>query len=209
MIMILSRHGNTFNSGDRVYRVGKRNDLPLTSIGEVQAEFLANQLIKKGIIPCAIYCGPLKRTVRYAQIVIEKMQLPLQLRIDERLNELDYGGWAGLTDAEINEKYPDDLRLWVDESLWPAGSKWPETEASVIAAVADFERELSAKYEGDEVVLVVSSAGKLKYFLRLLGDAVQCQQKGGTSVKTGNICKLSCSDKKCKIDLWNASPAEL
>ena len=35
------RHGNTFDKGDVVTRVGARTDLPLSSSGQTQAEQLA------------------------------------------------------------------------------------------------------------------------------------------------------------------------
>lgn len=210
MIIILARHGNTFNPGDRIYRVGKRNNLPLTEQGIAQAENFASALIDKKITPCTIYCSPLRRTQEFAQTILRKINLNIQPQIDERLNEIDYGSWSGLTDEEINVKYPRDLKRWKEFSQWPQNSNWPETECAAIEAATDFAHELVSKHKTDDTVLVISSCGKLRYFLKLVDNAFQDRLKNnGVTVKTGNACEITHQNDKFTIEAWNINPAEL
>jgi len=210
MIIILARHGNTFNQGDRVYRVGKRNDLSLTAKGMAQAETFADALIAKKITPCAIYCSPLQRTQQFAQEIIKKMNLGIEFQIDERLNELDYGSWSGLTDEEVAKNHPIEFKNWKELSIWPKNSNWPETEQGVIDAATSFAQDIISKYSTNDTIFVVSSAGRLRYFLKLVDNAFQDILKSkGVAVKTGNACKLIYKDGKFKIEAWNISPVEL
>ena len=44
MLLLLARHGNTFNKGDKIVWVGARTDLPLTAKGREQALALGQAL---------------------------------------------------------------------------------------------------------------------------------------------------------------------
>ena len=44
MLLLLARHGNTFEPSDKVVWVGARTDLPLTSMGREQAAALGEGL---------------------------------------------------------------------------------------------------------------------------------------------------------------------
>ena len=58
--IIVCRHGNTFDKGDGVTRVGGRTDLPLSTSGEAQAAALAEHFA--GTRFAAAYCSSLQRT---------------------------------------------------------------------------------------------------------------------------------------------------
>ena len=65
------RHGNTFDKGDVVTRVGARTDLPLSSSGRAQAEKLAahfREVAPQGF--SAAYCSPLQRTRQTAETIL-------------------------------------------------------------------------------------------------------------------------------------------
>jgi len=42
--IVICRHGNTFDKGEIVTRVGARTDLPLSTSGRTQAKILAKEL---------------------------------------------------------------------------------------------------------------------------------------------------------------------
>lgn len=210
MIIILARHGNTFKPGDRIYRVGRGNDLALTAEGISQAEAFAAALTSKKITPSAIYCSPLQRTKQFAETIINKMDLDITFEIDECLNELDYGDWAGLTDPEIIAKFGTELKAWNEQSIWPKNSAWPENEAVITDNIKSFAQELSKKHDFTDIVIIVSSNGILRYFLKLIENSFENQLKqGGLSVKTGNACKLVFDQGKFKLEAWNIKPVEL
>ncbi len=211
MKLILARHGNTFDDGQIPTWVGSKNDLPLVEKGKAQAEALADYLVKNSIKPDAVYCGPLKRTKEYAQIICENAKLNLEPIIDERLNEIDYGEWSGLTNKEISEKFGDDvLCAWNDFSIWPEKEKgnWGTSKQKLLSNVNSFVEGLSQKYSlvpasNDKTILAVSSNGVLRHFGLIFGN------KTNAKVKPGNICITEITNKKLEILSWDISSAEL
>lgn len=57
--LIIVRHGNTFDKGDVVTRVGGRTDIPLSVSGRAQAESLAGHFSATSLDSAR--SGPLKR----------------------------------------------------------------------------------------------------------------------------------------------------
>ncbi|HBU32950.1 MAG TPA: histidine phosphatase family protein, partial [Hyphomonas sp.] len=66
--LIIVRHGNTFDKGDTVTRVGGRTDLPLSASGLAQADALANHFADTRFV--AAFCSPLMRTRQTARAMI-------------------------------------------------------------------------------------------------------------------------------------------
>jgi probable phosphoglycerate mutase len=210
MLLILARHGNTFNLDEKPYRVGKRNDLALVQSGINQAHAFANSLLEKKIIPAAIYCSPLQRTKKFSEIITQTLNLQLKHSVDERLNELDYGAWAGLTDEEVKTKFGTDLENWEKCGIWPKNSQWPETEHGVIQQVKTFAKDLTQVYKPEDVIVAVSSSGKLRYFLKLINKEFEYHIKTtGVKVKTGNACVIAFTEGKFELIAWNVKPEEL
>ncbi|MBN8549211.1 MAG: histidine phosphatase family protein, partial [Deltaproteobacteria bacterium] len=82
MHLLFSRHGDTFEPGQKVVWVGSQNDLPLASKGKEQARELARQLQKRNLSPIQIICAPLLRTREYGQIIIDELGLPIAVKLD-------------------------------------------------------------------------------------------------------------------------------
>ena len=215
MLLILARHGNTFNKGEKTYRVGSANDLPLIEKGLEQAQDFANALIEKHIKPVAVYCGPLQRTRKFAQIIIKSLEmkspdLPMDTIVDERLNELNYGAWAGFDDEQIRAKFGAELDDWEKYGKWPKNSKWPETEKDVVAQVKSFVQNLTKTYKAQDTVVAVSSNGKLRYFLKLIEHEFENRLKSGNvKVGTGNACVIKFDGTTPELIAWNIKAAEL
>jgi len=209
--LILARHGNTFAAGDKVFWVGGNNDLPLVSEGIAQAERVGQAL--KNIPLAAIYCGPLLRTREFSKIALATAAIELPITEDRRLKELDYGKWCGQTDLEIMAQFGQNaLKGWVDSSVWPADGGWSSDEATVKKEVFEFVQELTQKYsdardQANKNILVVSSNGRLRYFLHLVaGEFARRVSAHSFKVGTGRICLLEGTGSNFKLDLWNAEP---
>ncbi|MFF0523784.1 histidine phosphatase family protein [Actinomadura nitritigenes] len=102
--LILLRHGETEWSRDR--RHTGRTDLPLTARGEEQARALPPLLAPRHIV--RVLASPAERARRTAELA--------GLTVDETdpdLWEWDYGGYEGITTAEIREDRPG-WYLWKD-----------------------------------------------------------------------------------------------
>lgn len=216
--LILSRHGNTFGPNDPVVWTGSKNDLPLVKKGFEQAERFAQALITQKIRPSAIYCGPLQRTSAYADILVKKLHLPFRPTLDSRLNEIDYGDWTGLTQAEVRERFGEaSLREWEERSQWPEEGNWTGSPSTVIQEIQSFVDHLMQHHGPEETVIAVTSNGKLRYFLALAQGELEKRIKDRSfKVKTGHICKLVFSkesdrqnriqDSKIQVPYWNVDP---
>lgn len=209
MHLILSRHGNTFKPEDKPFFVGSGQDLPLVASGLQQANALAEALSKAKISPAAIYTGPLLRTNSYGKMIKDYLKLSIEVVVDKRLNELDYGDWGGLSDDQIVERFgKEKFDDWAQRSIWPEGCAWGDKEENVMEAVQSFAYELTERHEKHDTVLVISSNGRLRYFLTLLvGKFAEMKKAGKFKVGTGKICLLEW-DGAFKLNGWNLDPAQ-
>ncbi|MFF7649305.1 histidine phosphatase family protein [Streptomyces sp. NPDC007983] len=144
--LVLIRHGETEWS-----RTGKHTswtDLPLTARGEEQARALRPLLAGRKIGLTLV--SPLGRAVDTARLAGLT-----DVDIDADLHEWDYGGYEGITTAEIHETRPG-WELWTD-GVASGGADHPgespeEVGARVDRVLARIEPELRA--DGGDVVLV-------------------------------------------------------
>jgi len=209
MDVICARHGNTFAAGDRVVFIGRNENMPLTEKGEAQARALAAALARARVAPAAVFCGGLARTRRYADLVAEGIALPRPPVTDERLNEIDYGAWAGLTNEEVESKLGqgEDLRLWNEAGVWPRRAGWGDGEAAIRSRVADFLEMVRRDFAPADTVLVVSSNGVLRYFaLAVLGAEAGRYPRFPFKMRTGNIGKIHDLAGRATLAFWDAAP---
>lgn len=211
MRLLLARHGNTFDSGDKVVWVGARTDLPLTARGKEQASQLAVALNGAEAYPSRIVAGPLQRTREQAEIVAQMLGHHSDVVIDERLKEIDYGLWEGKSSEEIRASFPEkSFRAWNDRGIWPKDANWTPSEESITKAIFDLAGELSRSSRDDDLTLLVTSNGILKFFLRLVPGAFDSMaEKGVLKVSTGNICLLEWKAPHWSIGFWNRDPVQL
>ncbi len=201
--------------------VGSQNDLPLVHSGLQQAEALANALLVAQAKPDAIYCSHLKRAIDYAQIVADRLSIHSPIVIDNRLNELDYGQWSGLEDAEIIKRFgEEDFNNWRNAGIWPKSGAWGGTEDVIIEQVKSFLQDMLKKYAQAETVLAVTSNGRLRYFFKeLLEQNKYAAQRNELNHKvgTGRVCILENKNhsssggdeygfKRLDILCWNEKP---
>ena len=68
-MIVIVRHGNTFETGEPARRIGAGTDLPLTRRGEQQAEALGRCFADKGWNFARILASPLQRTWQTAEAI--------------------------------------------------------------------------------------------------------------------------------------------
>ena len=204
--LLLARHGNTFAPDQRVFWVGARNDLSLVESGIAQAHCLAQALKIAAISPEAIYAASLKRTLKYAQIIQDQLQLSEHVVLDSRLNEIDYGNWSGLSNDEIKSKYGDiELNEWNEQGKW--ANSFDDSELDIEEQIGSFVREAIINQADKKLILAVTSNGRLKYFLKLIPDIYrEYLEKTKWKVATGNICLLSYEKSSWRLICWNETP---
>lgn len=208
MRLILARHGNTFSPKDKVVWVGQETDLPLAEAGHQQAKRLGEALRDAKIVLSRIYCGPLQRTLRYAEIVGQEMPVSAEPIVDQRLVEIDYGTWEGLSSAEIIERFGlEDIAAWEQHSIWPTSPAWRPSEASLLRRIEEFTQYLIRAHGEDDTVLAISSNGVLRFFLRLIAGAFEQHVRAGrVKVATGNVCIIDIRHGRLHLDAWNVAP---
>lgn len=212
MKLLIARHGNTFTQEMIPVFVGSANDMPLVDEGERQASRFSQFCKMRGLVPAAVYCGPLLRTRRFAEIVCQELGLPCVPVMDERLNELDYGGWSGKTNEQVVAEFGEAaLKQWNDHGVWPADSNWGAAPEAVIADLNSYVADLHKRHAPDDVVLSVSSNGRLRYFLKFIPQLFdEMAANKNLKVAPGNACQITMDETgNFKLDFWNESPAKV
>lgn len=158
------RHGNTFDPGDTVTRVGARTDLPLSSSGLGQADALADYFaitIPTGFSRAT--CSPLLRTRQTAETILNASSNAPELETLEFLREVDYGPDENQPEdkviARIGEKA---LMKWEEAAIPPVG--WEIDPDQVRAAWRELFDAISCA-NLDRPVLIVTSNGIARFAL--------------------------------------------
>src|SRR6478735_1378733 len=137
--LLLVRHGETDWNAEG--RLQGHTDRPLSDYGRRQAQELAGELEDEELK--AIYSSDLVRARGTAEIVGERLGLPVVLDVD--LREKDWGAWEGLSAVER------DRVEFVGES----------TEAHQERMLRALRR-ISERHPGDGRVLVVTHGGSMR-----------------------------------------------
>ncbi|MEM9600403.1 MAG: histidine phosphatase family protein [Pseudomonadota bacterium] len=109
--LVIVRHGNTFDRGETVLRVGGRTDLPLSQSGQVQAQALRAHFAGQSFDHCL--CGPLARQRQTAEAILEHLSRPDHLEHLSGLTEIDYGPDEGQPEEAVIARIgADALTEW-------------------------------------------------------------------------------------------------
>ncbi len=104
--LLLWRHGQTAWNAAR--RFQGQTDVPLDETGLAQAARAAERLAAAD--PAVIVSSDLSRASATAAALASVTGLPVSY--DVRLRERAYGGWQGLTGAEVEQRWPDVYAHW-------------------------------------------------------------------------------------------------
>jgi probable phosphoglycerate mutase len=203
-VVILCRHGNTFEKGDTVVMVGACEDLPLTAHGIAQARSVGGALAAVNAIPSRIISGPLQRTKVFAEQVRSETKASASIEIDDRLIEFDYGAWSGLSNDEIVALSGQAaLDAWQERSERPSGVTFIPSAERARRDAADLMQEFEAL---SGVALVVTSNGRLRELGHLLATPSTLPS---CKVKTGHSCVVVREEGQWKVLGWDLNPDQL
>ena len=105
--LIFIRHGET--DWNRLKRFqGGRCDTPLNARGMLQAEMVANALLRENVK--SLICSPLARAVVTAQVISERLCVPIT--VTEALRELDFGDFEGKFEEDLKRQYGAAFDEW-------------------------------------------------------------------------------------------------
>jgi glucosyl-3-phosphoglycerate phosphatase len=148
--VLLLRHGRTsYNASGRFQG---RLDPPLDDRGRAQAAAAAEALA--ALKPAKLLSSTALRAHGTAEIVAARCGL--ELALDDRLCEVDNGSWAGLTLAEVRERFPEEHAAWRrgDDIRIGGAESYRQVAERACAAVAAPVADL-----GDDELLVVVTHG--------------------------------------------------
>ncbi|MEW1778321.1 histidine phosphatase family protein [Streptomyces sp. NPDC086777] len=194
--LLLVRHGETEWSVSGQHT--SWTDLPLTQHGEEQAKSLAPLLTDRTY--ALALSSPLDRAVRTAELAGLTGVVP-----DPDLHEWDYGGYEGITTAEIHRTRPD-WYLWTD-GVPPGPQDHPGESPEQIGERADrvLRKIETALASGTGDVVLVAHA----HFLRVLtARRLGLPPAEGRlfQLATGTVSRLSTEHGWPVIAEWNKQP---
>ena len=197
------RHGNTFDKGDTVTRVGARTDLPLSTSGKAQAEALAAHF--KELVPNGfdmVFCSPLLRTRQTADAILNRYDDAPEPRTLEFLREIDYGPDENQPEENVIARIGQAaIDAWDRDAIPPMG--WDVDPDSLIAEWASLLNTLSAP-NSFPPVLIVTSNGIARFVL----DAVTKMEIEPASIKlkTGAYGLIRTYSTGATLLDWNVRP---
>lgn len=184
--LIIVRHGNTFNKGDIILRVGAQTDLPLTEEGILQGERVGKMIASQYACPEIVICSPLKRALESAEAIVKAYPQPPRVVKADFLTELDYGVDDGKPEIEVEKrlgqlslglkKATDNelilegkrvLKLWDTDSLPPKG--WSVDVEHKRSDWKLFGSEIVRRF-AEKTVVAVTSNGIAKFATAMLAD---------------------------------------
>ncbi|MFC6986310.1 histidine phosphatase family protein [Streptomyces cirratus] len=194
--LLLVRHGETAWSATG--RHTGLTDVPLTATGVEEAISLAPFFRDRR--PALVLTSPLRRAVATAELagLIDGIT-------DPDLHEWDYGGYEGITTAEIRRTRPD-WSLWTD-GVPPGDAEHPGEDAEQVGARADRALARVDKVlredRGDAVVVAHG------HFLRVLTArylGLAPQEGRLFLLRTGTLGVLSTEHGLPVVAGWNTRP---
>jgi broad specificity phosphatase PhoE len=161
------RHGETGWNAEGRFQGSK--DIPLNELGRAQAvaagEILARLLAQEGreaaLLPYV--ASPLGRARMTMELARGALQLPpADYSIDDRLREIGYGQWEGLTlpEMQLNDAATFALRQ-VDK--WSVAAPSGESYASVTSRIRDWFDSIAVD------TVVVAHGGTMRALMVVLG----------------------------------------
>lgn len=156
-MLFIIRHGQT--EGNAAKQLQGRRDNPLNDAGIEQARAAGERLRQAGVRFSRVYTSPLSRAIETAGIVAESVPL----EIDERLIEMEYGPYEGMS---LEDPAPEVMAFFRDFAHTPAPDGM-EQLSSVVARAGAFladVREVAARHD----ILVSTHAIAMKGLLEYL-----------------------------------------
>lgn len=141
------RHGQ---SEDNILKVFSRDDTKLTKAGVEQIKN-AKEILRKYDFD-TVYYSPLTRTNETLKY------LELEGIEEERIKEINFGIFTGLTYEELVENYPDESKLWIDD---PNTYEVPDGE-NLNMVYDRIENFLEYAIEKDEDIVLVTHEGIIR-----------------------------------------------
>lgn len=185
------RHGNTFDKGDVILRVGGKTDLPLSNSGMEQAACLGKTF--QSLEFKSVFSSDLKRTRQTAEAIIGSQDYKLA----NFLIEVDYGPDEGKPEAEVIKRVgAAALETWDKTARPPQG--WKVDAQGLRTAWMAF----LASCDSQSNTLVVTSNGVARFLL----DVVSVGTDVPLKLRTGAYGIIELHPSGPQLAAWDVRP---
>lgn len=180
--LLLARHGET--DWNREGRFQGHADPPLNDLGRAQARALADRLAGERL--AAVYASPLRRAYETAEIVAAAHGLPV--RSSAGLREVDVGSWSGLTRPEVEARFPEGFRRWLEYGHgWEDGETYGELAERVIPSLLSL-----AAANGSGPVLAVTHGGPIRAAIAHASGISHAEaRRAATAIENCGVIRLA------------------
>ncbi len=159
--LLLLRHGRTaYNATGRFQG---HADIPLDEVGAAQVARVAPLIAARK--PAVVISSDSSRASATAAAVADLCRLDVTL--DERLREIDVGGWSGLTLSEVAEAFPQEHHDWLSGNREQLRRGGGETYAEVGFRAYECVRPL-LDGPSEELVVAVTHGGTARSLIDLM-----------------------------------------
>ncbi|MEL6135978.1 MAG: histidine phosphatase family protein [Cyanobacteria bacterium J06628_6] len=202
--IIIVRHGESTFNVKRIIQ-GHHDESLLTEYGASQAQQVGQLL--KGVSIDAIFCSPLKRARRTAELIAETMGASAP-QPQDALKEISLPLWEAMSFSDVEAQYPNEYRAWrqhpqdlvmsvpqsdgTTQAFYPVRAVW--------AQAADFWQSLLAAHAGQTVLLVAHSAINRA----LIGSAIGVGPEG-----LNRLYQVNCAVSVLNFEGGWGQPAQL
>lgn len=204
--IIIARHGNTFNKGDIITRVGARTDLPL--VESERGTLIGEYLKANHLFPDHIFAAPLKRTMETARLAVAALGKDIAIEPTESFREIDYGPDENKPEEEVIARIGQKaLDLWNQEAIVPSG--WIVNPQDIIDTWLQTAASIEKNFNG-QTVMIVSSNGVIRFSPYITGDFAAFSASHDIKVGTGCLCIFEKEDGEpnWKCTAWNLKPKD-
>ena len=201
------RHGNTFDKGDVVTRVGARTDLALSQSGATQAKALADHFsneVSGGFSKA--YCSALVRTRQTVEAILDRFDHAPELEVLDFLREVDYGPDENRPEEEVIARIGvEALSLWESQAVPPPG--WRIDPDFIKQQWQALFRQIASKENDQAPVLVVTSNGIARFALQ--AAAAGSARIDTIKLSTGAFGRFNIdNDGNAQVREWNIRPGQ-
>ncbi|MEP9382861.1 bifunctional RNase H/acid phosphatase [Nocardioides sp. KR10-350] len=200
--LVVVRHGVTPHTAAKRFSGGLGGDNPgLSDDGRSQIRATADWISPIADRVGAVVASPVRRTRESADIIAETLGVPVEE--EPGFAETEFGEWDGLTLAEIDERFPGELKQWFSSMDYaPPGG---ESFTTVQKRVLDGLDRLLTRHAG-ETVVVVSHVTPIKLLVaRVVGAGLDAGFRMELSPASVTVLAFY-DDDRASMRLYNAQP---
>ena len=196
--IFLLRHGETVNTLDGPLRYNGHFDVDITPKALAQMAQRGRELSRFKVT--TVYASDLTRCRLGGEIIAEKIGCPLILK--KNLREMKMGDWEGLTLAEVEVRFPEQVtKKFADFHNYriPGSETIKEVEARIYPEFDD----LISQHRNETIVIVAHGGVNLLLLTRALG--LPSQDIFTLNQDFGCINQLHIGDDFTKVVMMNSS----